>query len=83
MDIKDYTSSRVFVGVRELDERQSARHSQRRRAAMARMDAAKMIEAAKSPNGGWTKETLAGWGVPWPPPKGWKRDLIERLKKGA
>ena len=34
------------------------------------------IEAARSPAGGWTKAQLAEWGVPWPPPKGWKRQLI-------
>lgn len=35
------------------------------------------IENARTPNGGWTRETLEGWGVPWPPPKGWKADLIK------
>ena len=25
------------------------------------------IEAARSPRGGWTRATLASWGVPWPP----------------
>lgn len=25
--------------------------------------------------GGWTKKTLMSWGVPWPPPKHWRRDL--------
>ncbi|GIF14927.1 hypothetical protein Ate01nite_49590 [Actinoplanes teichomyceticus] len=34
------------------------------------------IEAAKTPKGGWTKATLAAWGVPWPPPPGWKDELI-------
>ena len=34
------------------------------------------IEKGKSKKGGWTKETLAQWGVPWPPPKGWKQSLI-------
>lgn len=34
------------------------------------------IEAAKTPKGGWTKAQLAAWGVPWPPPKGWKKALI-------
>ncbi len=34
------------------------------------------IEAAKSPRGGFTRKTLAAWGVPWPPPKGWRRALI-------
>jgi hypothetical protein len=34
------------------------------------------IEAAKTPAGGWTREQLAQWGVPWPPPKGWKKRLL-------
>ncbi|WP_174804372.1 hypothetical protein [Martelella limonii] len=41
-------------------------------------DTEKMIEAAKTKSGGWSKETLASWGVPWPPPKGWKVALIRR-----
>lgn len=41
------------------------------------MPTAEQIEAAKSPKGGWTREILAGWGVPWPPPKGWKKRLIK------
>lgn len=39
---------------------------------------AEIIDAAKSPNGGWSRETLALWGVPWPPPKGWKAALIAK-----
>jgi hypothetical protein len=35
------------------------------------------IEAAKTANGGYTRKTLAQWGVPWPPPKGWKNALTE------
>lgn len=34
------------------------------------------IDAAKTPAGGWTKAQLAEWGVPWPPPKGWRVKLI-------
>lgn len=37
---------------------------------------AEQIEAAKTSSGGWTRETLAAWGVPWPPPKGWKARLL-------
>jgi hypothetical protein len=33
------------------------------------------IERAKTPAGGWTREQLAAWGVPWPPPKGWRKCL--------
>ena len=33
---------------------------------------------ARTPAGGWTRQQLAEWGVPWPPPKGWRRDLEER-----
>uniref|UniRef100_UPI003F492A5B hypothetical protein n=1 Tax=Sphaerisporangium sp. CA-236357 TaxID=3240030 RepID=UPI003F492A5B len=38
------------------------------------------VEAARTPAGGWTREQLAEWGVPWPPPKGWKATLAERWK---
>lgn len=34
------------------------------------------IDAARAHAGGWTRETLAKWGVPWPPPKGWRKRLI-------
>lgn len=33
------------------------------------------IEAERTPNGGYTRETLARLGVSWPPPKGWKKKL--------
>jgi hypothetical protein len=41
------------------------------------------IEAARTPAGGWTREQLAAWGVPWPPPKGWRKNLgkIRELQK--
>ena len=39
------------------------------------------IEAAKTNNGGWTKEQLEQWGVSWPPKKGWKNKLLEGNKK--
>lgn len=35
------------------------------------------IDAAKTKNGGWSRETLNGWGIPWPPPNGWKAHLVE------
>ncbi|WP_326844566.1 hypothetical protein OHB33_41195 (plasmid) [Streptomyces sp. NBC_01558] len=38
------------------------------------------IAAAATPKGAWTRAQLAEWGVPWPPPKGWKGELIERWK---
>jgi hypothetical protein len=34
------------------------------------------IEAKRTANGGFTAATLAAWGVPWPPPKGWMKFLI-------
>lgn len=33
------------------------------------------IESLRTPRGGWTKKTLTGLGVPWPPPRGWKKAL--------
>ncbi|MEV7895352.1 hypothetical protein [Streptomyces cyaneofuscatus] len=38
------------------------------------------VEAARTPAGGWKRDQLAAWGVPWPPPKGWKDELVERWK---
>lgn len=37
---------------------------------------AEEIEAARTPNGGWTRDQLARWGVPWPPPLGWENRLL-------
>lgn len=34
------------------------------------------IEAGRSEKGGFTKAQLAQWGVPWPPPQGWKEALL-------
>lgn len=42
----------------------------------SRVVTAEEIEAAKTPKGAWTRAQLAQWGVPWPPPKGWKQALI-------
>jgi hypothetical protein len=42
---------------------------------------AEEIEAAKTPKGGWTKKQLAKWGVPWPPPQGWKKQLLKTSSK--
>ncbi len=42
----------------------------------------KDVELAKTPKGGWTRDTLRDWGVPWPPPKGW-RDRLRDIWKRA
>lgn len=34
------------------------------------------IEAAKTAKGGWKRATLAAWGVPWPPPSGWRKQIV-------
>lgn len=38
----------------------------------------KEIFAARTPAGGWTRETLSQWGISWPPRSGW----IDRLANG-
>jgi 5-methylcytosine-specific restriction endonuclease McrA len=37
---------------------------------------AEEVERMKSWKHGWSREQLAIWGVPWPPPKGWKERLL-------
>jgi ribonuclease HI len=39
------------------------------------------LEAPRSPTGGYTKATLAEWGIPWPAPKGWRQDLLRRWRE--
>lgn len=34
------------------------------------------LEKARTARGGYTREQLKKWGVPWPPPKGWKKALL-------
>jgi hypothetical protein len=36
----------------------------------------KKIESLKSDKGGWNKEDLESLGVSWPPPKGWKEEVV-------
>lgn len=36
------------------------------------------IEAGKTPAGGFTRKQLAKWGVPWPPPKGWRKAITKK-----
>lgn len=38
-----------------------------------------LLEAGKSPNGGWPKKQLALLGVPWPLKRGWKRRVIGKF----
>lgn len=45
---------------------------------MSKIPSPSEIEAAKSPAGGWSRETLEGWGLPWPAPRGWRRQLKKR-----
>lgn len=40
-----------------------------------------VIENARSVRGGWSLATLAAWGVPWPPPEGWRADLERRWRE--
>jgi hypothetical protein len=42
-----------------------------------------MIYALRSPAGGFTKDTLAIFGITWPPPKGWKNRLIGTRMENA
>jgi hypothetical protein len=34
------------------------------------------IEEHRTQKGGWNRVVLAEWGVPWPPPAGWKHTLL-------
>lgn len=42
---------------------------------MTKFPSPEEIAAAKTKAGGWTQVQLAEWGIPWPPPKGWRARL--------
>jgi hypothetical protein len=42
---------------------------------MAHLPSPDEILACRTSRGAWTRRQLAEWGVPWPPPRGWKRAL--------
>lgn len=50
---------------------------------MAYRPTAAEIQAAMTKNGAWKKATLKSWGVPWPPPKGWKQRLLAQAPASA
>jgi hypothetical protein len=33
------------------------------------------VAAAQTEAGGWSREQLKQWGIPWPPPHGWRKYL--------
>jgi len=35
------------------------------------------VEKSQTEKGGWSSETLANWGIEWPPRKGWRKKLRE------
>lgn len=42
---------------------------------MSRKFTADDVESAKTPRGGFSRESLRQLGVPWPPPKGWRKRI--------
>ena len=39
------------------------------------------IMSLQTERGGWTRESLSSLGVPFPPPKGWKKSLLEQASR--
>lgn len=39
------------------------------------------VHAGRTAAGGFAKKTLASWGVPWPPPRGWRNALEKRWRR--
>ena len=48
---------------------------------MTRQQRIDVIDSSRTPRGAWTRATLNRFGVPWPPPRGWKRQLIQNPTK--
>jgi hypothetical protein len=57
-------------------QRDAERDAQTCNRARVQQRTAEEIENGKSERGAWTRKQLAEWGVPWPPPQGWKLALV-------
>lgn len=42
-----------------------------------------IIEDGRSKNGGWSRDQLSLLGIPWPPPKNWKKHISKNPPKTA
>jgi hypothetical protein len=49
----------------------------------AQIDAGRSAKSVAGGTDAWTAATLAAWGVPWPPPKGWKAALLKPAERRA
>ena len=49
---------------------------------MTSAEANDIVESWSTKNRGWDRATLKAFGVSWPPPHGWKRDLVAKLVTG-
>jgi hypothetical protein len=72
---KDRASTRA----RETTHWRSVALMKKRISELTSLPSPEDIEAARTPAGGWTKAQLERWGVPWPPPRGWRRYLVEQF----
>ena len=41
-----------------------------------------VMAASTSLSGAWTAKQLRAWGIPWPPPKGWRAELARKHAAG-
>jgi len=41
-----------------------------------------VMAASTSPSGAWTAKQLRAWGIRWPPPKGWRAELVRKHATG-
>jgi hypothetical protein len=69
-----YIAAAITLSQRDKE----ARRTPEQAAILARLPrlTEEQIEAGRSPKGGWTREQLARWGIPWPPPPGWRQALL-------
>lgn len=79
--VEDDPGDRRLCGMCVHNESQPSRHGRQSKDRPVHLPTVKEIEDTMTPAGGWTRDTLASWGVPWPPPKGWRQELIKRSRE--
>jgi hypothetical protein len=88
----EYVAAQRWARMREAEteRRREAKRARQREAASRQARQARralvadlIIEAGKTPRGAWTDPQLGRWGITWPPPKGWRRELVARWARSG
>ncbi len=75
--VKATTGEKVQLTLKKKDSTIMTWRTAKETARILALPMAERILALRTRRGGWTRADLDSLGVPWPPTKGWRQQLIE------